>query len=174
MEASGSAKIDQADPKVVFGNAGLSPKAGGSWMKTRLDFGRNFKRAAAAAARYWRSGADFLSKLPAKPKRTREQQLAADIIQQSCRNSREKFIANHADFIYRKLTKNLDNYVRVVDLPYDAAKLVPGLTPTRAQVAAESALLQSEKDGIEVIVGGRFRLSSVNLDCDLPRTAPRR
>jgi thioesterase DpgC len=153
MEASGSGKIDHADPNVIFGNAGLSPKAGVAWMKTRLDFGRNFKRDAAAAAKYWRAGADLLSKLPKKPARTREQQPAADIIQYNCRNFRERFLANHADFIYRKLTKNLDNYVRVDDLSYDAAKLVPGLTPTRAQVAAESTLLQSEKDGAEVDQG---------------------
>jgi thioesterase DpgC len=153
MEASGSGKVDQADPKVLFGNAGLSLKAGAAWMKTLLDFGRNFKRDAAAATKYWRAGADFLSKLPKKPARTREQQLAADIIQLNCRNSREDFLAHYAEFIYRKLTKNLDNYVRVDDLPYDAAKLVPGLTPTRTQVAAESALLQSEKDGVEVDQG---------------------
>jgi thioesterase DpgC len=156
MEATGGEKrkpIDHADPKVIFGNAALSPKAGAAWMKTHLDFGRNFKRDAAAATKYWRAGADFLSKLPAKPKRTREQQLAADIIQFNCRNSREKFLANHVEAIYRKLTKNLSNYVRVDDLPYDAAKFVPGLTPTHAQVDAESALLQSEKDGVEVDQG---------------------
>src|SRR5471032_836137 len=121
MEQSGSGKqkiVDHADPKVIFGNAGLSPKAGAVWMETRLGFGRNFKRDAAAAQKYWRAGSGFLSKLPKKPKRTREQQLAADIIQLNCRNSRERFLTNHAEAIYRKLTKNLDNYARVVDLPY--------------------------------------------------------
>jgi len=152
--ASGNSKaVDHADPKVIFGNAGLSPKAGTAWMKTFLHFGRNFKRDAAAATKYWRVGSEFLSKLPKKPKRTREQQLAADIIQFSCRSARERFLTNHADAIYRKLTKNLDNFLRVDDLAYDAAKLVPGLTPTRQQVAAEAANLQSEKDGVEVDQG---------------------
>jgi thioesterase DpgC len=153
MKESGSGKIDHAEPKIIFGNAGLLPKAGAAWMKTRLDFGHNFKRDAAAATKYWRAGADFISKLPTKPKRTREQQLAADIIQLNCRTYRERFLDNHAEMIYRKLTKNLGNYVRVDDLPYDAAKLVPGLTPSRAQVDAESTLLQSEKDGAEVDQG---------------------
>src|SRR4029079_5517928 len=31
--------------------------------------------------------------------------------------------------------------------------LIPGLTPTRKQVDAESALMQSEKDGIEIDQG---------------------
>jgi len=36
---------------------------------------------------------------------------------------------------------------------YEAASLVPGLAPTRAQVAAESALLQRDKDGVEIDQG---------------------
>ena len=154
MEGSGKNKrVDLADPKVIFGNAGLPTKSGAVWMKTFLRFGRNFKRDAAAATKYWRGGFDFLSKLPKKPKRTREQQLAADIIQSNCRSARERFLTNHADAIYRKLTKNLSNFVRVEDLPYDAAKVVPGLTPTRKQVDAESVLMQGEKDGAEVDQG---------------------
>jgi thioesterase DpgC len=154
MEGSGNGKrVDQADPKVIFGNAGLSPKAGAVWMKTFLHFGRNLPRDAAAATNYWRAGSEFLSKLPKKPKRTVEQQLAADVIQLSCRSARERILKNHADAIYRKLTKNLGNFLRVDELAYEAARLVPGLTPTRKQVDAESTLLQSEKEGVEVDQG---------------------
>ena len=47
-------------------------------------------------------------------------------------NSRERFLAHHADTIYRKLTKDHENFLRVDELCYDAAaKLVPGLTPTK-------------------------------------------
>jgi thioesterase DpgC len=154
MEGSGKNKrVDLADPKVIFGNAGLPTKPGAVWMKTFLRFGRNFKRDATAATKYWREGSDFLSKLPKKPKRTREQHLAADIIQSNCRSARERFLTNHADAIYRKLTKNLGEFVRVDDLAYEAARLVPGLTPMRKQVDAESASMQSEKDGVEVDQG---------------------
>jgi thioesterase DpgC len=156
MEGSGGGRgklVDRADPKVIFGNADLPQKPGDVWMKTWLRFGRSLKRDAAAASKYWRTGADFLSKLPKKPKRTVAQQLAADIILLNCRAARERFLTQHADAIYRKLTKNLNSFLRVDDLVYDAAKLVPGLTPTRQQVAAESELMQSEKDGIEVDQG---------------------
>ena len=145
--------VDQPDPNLIFGNAGLPAKPGAVWMKTLLHFGRNHKRDAAAATKYWRAGSDFLSKLPKKSKRTVEQQMAADIIQSNCRNARERFLTNHAEAVYRKLTKNLAEFKRVDELAYDAATLVPGLTPTRKQVAAESVLLQSEKDGIEVDQG---------------------
>ena len=118
-----------------------------------LHFGRDIKRDTAAATKYWRQGSGFLSKLPKKSKRTREQQLAADIILLGCRSTRERFLTKHADAIYRKLTKNLDNFLRVDELCYAAADLVPGLAPTRKQVDAESELMQSEKDGVEVDQG---------------------
>ena len=72
MESAGSAKrkvVDQSDPKVIFGNAGLPQKTGAAWMETRLKFCRDFKRDAAAATKFWRAGADFMAKLPKKPKR---------------------------------------------------------------------------------------------------------
>ena len=151
MEGSSKSKlVDQADPKVIFGNAGLPTKSGALWMKRFLRFGKNFKRDAAAATKYWRAGSDLLSKLSGKPKRTREQQLAADLILSNCRSARERFLKNHADAVYRKLTKNLTKFVRLDELVYDAGKLVPGLTPTHKQVDAESAFMQSEKDGVEV------------------------
>jgi thioesterase DpgC len=157
MEGSGSGTkskaVDHGNPKLIFGNAGLPPKPGEAWMKTRLRFGRDLKRDASAAAKYWRLGSEFLSKLPKKSKRSHEQQLAADIIQLSCREARERFLTNHADTIYRKLTKNLENFVRVDELVYEASRFVPGLTPTQKQVAAESVLMQSEKDGAEVDQG---------------------
>jgi enoyl-CoA hydratase/carnithine racemase len=156
MESSGKAEgqpVDQSDPKVIFGNAGLPLKPGAVWMSTRVNFSANFKRDAAAATKYWRAGTGFLSQLPKKPKRTVEQQLAADIILFRCRDAREKFLTRHADTVYRKLTKNLGAFVRVEDLVDDAAKLVPGLTPTRKQVDAENQFMQSEKDGVEVDQG---------------------
>jgi hypothetical protein len=113
----------------------------------------SFQRDAAAATKFWRAGTDLLAKLPTKPKRNAEQQIAAGLILLDCRDLREQFPTRHADAVYRKLTKNLGAFVRVEQLAYDAAKLVPGLTPTRRQVEAESALMQSEKDGVEIDQG---------------------
>jgi thioesterase DpgC len=116
-------------------------------------FTGNFKRDAATATKLWRAGTAELAKLPKKATRSQEQQAAADGILAAGREAREEFLKHHAEAVYRKLTKNLAEFPRVDDLPYFAAKLVPGLTPTRAQVDAESALLQSEKDGVEVDQG---------------------
>ena len=134
--------------------AGLPPKQALAW--TKLGPWRvtgNFKRDVANGAKIWRGGADLLVKLPKKLQRTVEQQVAADFILSACRSTRESFLKRHAETVYRKLTKNLSNFVRVHELAYDAARLVPGLTPTRKQVEAESSLMQSEKDGVEVDQG---------------------
>ncbi|MGE0565421.1 MAG: enoyl-CoA hydratase/isomerase family protein [Pseudolabrys sp.] len=156
MEGSKSLRsknVDHSDPKIIFGQAGLPDKAGVAWMKAGLKVTGNFKRDAAAATKYWRTGASFLAKLPTKAKRSGEQKRAAELILLDCRSARETFLNRHADAIYRKLTKNLSNFVRVDELAYAASRLVPGLTPTQKQVDAESELMQSEKDGVEVDQG---------------------
>ena len=155
MEGSAGAKrvIDHAGPVEILQHAGLPPRAAAAWVKARPRITASFQRDKAAATKYWRSGADLIAKLPKKPARSRDQQAAAEIILRHSRDSREAFLDRHAETVYRKLTKNLGNFVRVDELVYDAAKLVPGLTPTHKQVEAESPLMQSEKDGVEVDQG---------------------
>jgi thioesterase DpgC len=123
------------------------------WQKSKPRFSGKFARDAAAAKKFWRTGANILAKLPKKPARTPEEKAAAEVVLADCRRTREDFLRRHAETVYRKLTKNLANFLRVDDLVYEAAKLVPGLTPTRAQVQAEAGQLQSEKDGVEVDQG---------------------
>ena len=154
MEGSGIAKsLFRGDTNEIFRRAGLPASATAAWVKARPRVNGALKRDSAAGTKFWRRGADLLEKLPKKPKRTAEQQVAADFILAACRNTREDFLKRHAETVYRKLTRNLSNFPRVDELAYDAAKLVPGLTPTRKQVEAESTLLQSEKDGVEVDQG---------------------
>jgi thioesterase DpgC len=154
MEGSSSAvPVDRSDPKFYFERAGLSVKSAAAWHRTGFHITGNFKRDAVAGTKYWRIGADLLAKLPNKPKRSTEQRLAAEIILLSCRRARENFLQRHAETVYRKLTKNLVNFVRVDALVHDAAKLIPGLTPTAKQIGVESSLMQSEKDGVEVDQG---------------------
>lgn len=156
MEGSssgGTTLVDRADPKICFQRAGLSAKSAAAWQKAGFRVTGNFKRDTTAGTKYWRAGADLLAKLPNKVKRNAEQKLAAEIIISDCRRAREDFLQRHADTVYRKLTRNLVNFVRVDDLAYDAARLIPGLTPTRKQVDVENPLMQSEKDGVEIDQG---------------------
>ena len=104
-------------------------------------------------SRFWESSAALLARLPAKPARNAEQAQAAEQIKRAARESRGRFLSAHAETIYDRLTQNRSRFVRVEYLVYEAASLVPGLAPTRAQVAAESALLQRDKEGHEIDQG---------------------
>jgi len=154
MEGSGSGRrVDRADPGNNFERAGLPAKAAASWRKAELKITGNYKRDAAAGTKFWGFGADLLAKLPKKLQRTPEQVRAAEFILSKCRAARERFLERHAEAVYRKVTKNLSVFVRVEDLVYAAAKVVPGLTPTRREVSAEAENPQREKDGVEVDQG---------------------
>ena len=156
MKGAGPARAEKFSrdlTKERLQQAGLQSKACDVWLKAKPRITANFARDVSAASKYWRLGTELLAKLPKKPRRTIEQQMAASDILQDCRRAREEFLGRHAGTVYRKLTKNLAEFPRVDDLPYFAAKLVPGLTPTRAQIDGESALLQSEKDGVEIDQG---------------------
>ncbi|MGH7125716.1 MAG: enoyl-CoA hydratase/isomerase family protein, partial [Stellaceae bacterium] len=68
------------------------------------------------------------------------------------RGARDRFLAKHAETLYRSLTRDYRSFVRIEELVYDAAT-VPGLVPTREQVAVESERSQRDKDGHEVDQG---------------------
>src|SRR5205814_960929 len=55
--------------------------------------------------------------------------------------------------VYADLTDDFRASVRMDELVYRAAERFPGLTPTRAQVAAERQLLQRDKEGVEIAQG---------------------
>ncbi|HEY7231130.1 MAG TPA: enoyl-CoA hydratase/isomerase family protein [Pseudolabrys sp.] len=142
-----------SDISDILRRGGLPVKPSGAWAKVSPRLTGSLKRDAGVATKFWRTGDGLLAKLPKKPLRTPEQQSAADLVHSRCRRLREDFLKKHADRIYRRLTRNLSDFRRVEELAYDAAKLIPGLTPTKKQVDADSALMQSEKDGVEIDQG---------------------
>ena len=153
MEGSGSAKRAKTETRDYFSHFDLPPKAVEAWLNAKPRLSGNFKRDTAACGRFWSAGANLAAKFPKKPKRGSDEQAACDFIHMSCRDNREEFLRRHVETVYRKLTKDLSSFVRVDDIAFEAGKLVPGLTPTRKQVGAESALMQSEKDGVEIDQG---------------------
>jgi thioesterase DpgC len=103
--------------------------------------------------RYWKICGDLVGRLPRKPARNEAEAAAASSILAAARNQREHFLAAHRDELYDELTRQRSRFVRLDDLVFAAAAAIPGLTPTPAQVAAEAALLQRDKDGVEIDQG---------------------
>jgi thioesterase DpgC len=113
----------------------------------------DFASDAALFSNYWKQVDERLRKLPPKASRDAAAGEIAEIIKQAARDARFLFLRRHARTLYDRLTDNRRKFVRIERLVYDAAELVPGLVPTRAEVAAESELRQSEKEGREIDQG---------------------
>jgi thioesterase DpgC len=113
----------------------------------------DFASDAAAFSAYWLQANARLSRLPPKAQRDAAATDIADIIKQASRDARFMFLRRHARTLYDRLTDGRRKFVRLERLVYDAAELVPGLVPSRAEVAAEAQLRQSEKEGREIDQG---------------------
>jgi (3,5-dihydroxyphenyl)acetyl-CoA 1,2-dioxygenase len=136
-----------------------------SWTGSRPAITRDFQHDADGHSKFWLKGYELLGALPDKPKRSLEQLRAAETILSFGRESREAFLGKHVQAVYAALTKGLTNFVRAEELAYDAANLVPGLTPTRAQVAAQSEKPQRDKDSIEADQGILLSRVLAHPDC---------
>ena len=142
-----------SDPHEPFVEAGLSRDIIAAWLAARPSASGDFKRDGEAFSRFWKTGADLLAVLPKKPARNPKEKRAAELIFEIGRGARDRFLIHHAEELYRALTKNYANFVRVERLVYDAAALVPGLAPTAAEFAAEAEHPQKDKDGVEIDQG---------------------
>ena len=120
---------------------------------TMPDLSGAFGADVASCGRAWAGWAAELATLPGKPRRVAAEADAAVRLHTQARALRERFLLVHARALYDRLTAGMTRHVRVDTLAYAAADLVPGLVPTRAQVAAESALPQRDKEGAEIDQG---------------------
>ncbi|MBV8840949.1 MAG: enoyl-CoA hydratase/isomerase family protein [Alphaproteobacteria bacterium] len=131
----------------------ITTDAAASWVQSRPEVTKDFQHDAEIHSKHWLKGYALLEALPEKAKRSADQERSAEAILTAGRESREAFMRRHAQAVYAALTRNQTSFVRAEPLVYAAAKLIPGLVPTRAQVDAQSEKMQSRKDGIEVDQG---------------------
>jgi thioesterase DpgC len=147
------AETKYPDNDNAFIAAGLAPKDIKAWKR-----GRPIRTAGFAADRkrfgaFWKASSRLLAGLPPKKQRSPDQAASADIIRQVAIDSRAHFLRAHADAVYDALTARRTKFVRLEQLMAEAAKLVPGLTPSPKEIAAEDGLLQGEKAGLEIAQG---------------------
>ncbi|HML12694.1 MAG TPA: enoyl-CoA hydratase/isomerase family protein [Xanthobacteraceae bacterium] len=143
--------MDETDAALL---ASLLPGAAASaWWTERPKASGDYRRDIAAFGKSWQRGGALLAALPKKPARNATQARLADLIWRTDRAARDAFLAAHTETLYRALTKDFTAFARVADLVYAAAREVPGLVPTRDEVARESVLVQRDKDGVEIDQG---------------------
>jgi len=154
-----------------------------SWSQTSPALTGELERDLHACTAFWRAGAELRGKLPPRPLRSAEEELAAKSIFEAERRLRERFLSRHVEGVYRRLTSDLQSFIRADDLVYAAAAAFPGLTPTREIVARDDDRPLKDKEGFEVDQGillshvlahpqaGRHLLHAMLLP--LPETAER-
>ncbi|TLW91399.1 enoyl-CoA hydratase/isomerase family protein [Saccharomonospora piscinae] len=114
-------------------------------------------RDAATLAAHVRDCEATLAALPPKPARSPAEQAVADGVQHTARRLRARFLHDHADGVYHRLTGGLSDRLRIRELAAAAATEFPGLVPTEEQIAEELSRPQGEKEGREIDQGLFFR-----------------
>ena len=152
MQSVSPERAAGSDVRTILEQAGIPAPAVADWLASQPDLSGDYPRDAGSCSRFWLGGAGLIAKLPPKPKRTPAELAAADAILSTTRAARDGFLAAHVEILYRTLTGDYRSFPRVDQLTHDAA-VVPGLTPTREQVAVESELPQRDKEGIEIDQG---------------------
>jgi thioesterase DpgC len=108
---------------------------------------------AAAAGRFLTRGEGLLERLPARPRRDADEQAAAEAIAEALNRRREDFLRAHVEGVYDALTDKMTRPLRDRELLFEAAERFPGLTPTRAAIAAEGERKLADKHGDELAQG---------------------
>src|SRR5215216_1996752 len=80
-----------------------------------------------AASRFFIVGQTLLDRLPARPRRSEQDQAAAEALNARLREVRTGFLRRYAERLYRRLTDDYRTFVRIEELVYLAADAAPGL-----------------------------------------------
>ena len=100
-----------------------------------------------------REGRELLSRLPAKSKRNANEKAAGHALVHLLADAVWRFFRAYRKPIYDALTVERTRALRVEELAWAGADLLPGILPTQAELARESLSLQMDKDGLEIHQG---------------------
>jgi thioesterase DpgC len=150
---SPASTADGASEAELLSRAGLPSAAAKDWLRAPPKLRGSFPSDSAACSKFWRAGEKLRARLPAKPKRNPQENAAVAFIHRRERALRERFLAAHAGAVYGRLTNHRKNFVRADRIVLEAARLVPGLTPTAKDLSVEAALPLSAKEGLEIDQG---------------------
>ncbi len=133
--------------------AGLPSAEVDAWRAGEPEQAASFEAASAATCAHLVRGEELLGRLPRRPERNEAEAEAAAFLKAALDATRARFLRDHAEAVYAALTDDLRRAVRDEELVYAAAERFPGLTPSRAQMAAERARALPDKEGIEIAQG---------------------
>jgi len=132
---------------------GLPEEEVAAWRAAAHEPTGAFEPDAAAAVGYLSAGEALLRRLPERPRRSEREQAAAEAVAAELGVERERFLGIHVERVYAALTDDFATSLRDEQLVYAAAERFSGLTPSRADVAAELDRKLADKDGVEIAQG---------------------
>ena len=108
---------------------------------------------AARLGQVCRQGRELLARLPAKSRRKANEKAAGHVVVHLLADAVWRFFRAYRNPIYDALTDGRRRALRVEELAWAGAGLLPGILPSRAELAEESRSLQADKDGLEIHQG---------------------
>lgn len=133
--------------------AGLSTVDVDAWSATAPAYEPAFDVAAAATSRFLTGGRELLARLPEPRLRSAPEHAAAQAINDALTGARDGFLTAHVSELYQRITNDYRTPVRLEQLVLDAGAVVPGLTPTAAELAVERDRKLADKEGLELAQG---------------------
>lgn len=106
--------------------------------------------------RLCRQGRDLLERLPPRSRRNEREKTAGHALVHLLADRAWRFFRVYRRPIYDALTRRGAHPLRLEELAWRAADLLPGILPSRAELAAESKHMQMDKDGLEIQQGLLF------------------
>lgn len=117
-------------------------------------FGGDIEKDRPLAISFFKLSEELLSKFPTKSERNSSQNQECESIHEICRNTRQNFVGLHSAWLYDEVMQQFSNEkVRLSEIVIAAADLVPGLVPSREQLAEEAQKQQADKEGRELDQG---------------------
>ena len=150
-------EIPQAERSGRLLRAGLPEAAVQSFLHELqaacVDAAASLHEDAARLGQACRRGRDLLARLPPRSRRDANEKAAGHALVHLLADAVWRFFRAYRTPIYDRLTAQRARALRLDELAFAAADLLPGILPTRAELVGESQQLQADKDGLEIHQG---------------------
>jgi (3,5-dihydroxyphenyl)acetyl-CoA 1,2-dioxygenase len=137
----------------ILAAAGFSVDAATAWNDAAPGATTTVSSDRLAYSDFWLKSDQLIARLPTAAHRSEAEHAAATVILEAARAARTRFLNAHVEAVYDILTSRLSRHVRVEPLVAAAADVVPGLVPSRQDIAAEAGRLQRDRSGAEIDQG---------------------
>ncbi len=139
-------------PNVLLA-AELPPDAISAWNGAEPRPTRSYAQDCDHFSNFWLRSARLISLLPHADRRNDRERAAAATIVERARRTRTQFLREHVESVYDALTGNGSRHARIEEIVVAAGDAIPGLVPTKQELAAETGRLQRDRSGLEIDQG---------------------